>query len=418
MESSVIHLIHQDRWDLLLRSLLHNKRLCLSLFRQDRLGRTPLHYACQKKGAPAEVVRLLLESARNWKDIWRLDTQGNTILHMAAACGNAEVTKVVLQQRSARYAWQLLSFVNHNQITPLRMAWYKHLVNDRMRLFGDVDDHEVMLSPTVQENIHLLHRARSVDDLLQDHYQDHPQQQQQAAADRLRDLWRKTHFICCTASSSHGSNCAAQGGGGSQGSNSGGKTSFPLHTLTAVGGDHKVQCPTVALWLATRLYPKELSHRNPRGDLPLHIAASVPHEWRSIPQQTLQLLPVGANQPVLALMADAFPRAARIPDRRGRWAIHLAINAGKSFDTGMKRLIQAAPESLETIDPVTKLYPFLQAASHDSRATLTTVFELLCAKPDLVRPRQDNNDNKKQDEKEETDDDCTVMAHRRKRQKL
>eukprot|EP00541_Cyclophora_tenuis_P018677 CAMPEP_0116578112 /NCGR_PEP_ID=MMETSP0397-20121206/21517_1 /TAXON_ID=216820 /ORGANISM="Cyclophora tenuis, Strain ECT3854" /LENGTH=136 /DNA_ID=CAMNT_0004107449 /DNA_START=73 /DNA_END=483 /DNA_ORIENTATION=- len=97
-------------------------------------------------------------------------------------------------------------------------------------------------------------------------------------------------------------------------------------------------------------------------------------------------LPAQANKPVLSIFAEMFPKAAHVTNREGRLALHLAIDCGKTFSTGILSLICAAPESLETMDPKTELYPFQQAATPDCKAPLTTVFELLRAKPELIDP--------------------------------
>ena len=119
------------------------------------------------------------------------------------------------------------------------------------------------------------------------------------------------------------------------------------------------------------------------------MAASMAMEW---PALTIEGM-TECNLPVLSLVTEAYPEAARFRDSQDRLPLHIAIEHGKTFRTGLKSLIQcyathgpherAPPSILEVRDVKTRLPPFLQAAASEV-APLETVFELLREGPELI----------------------------------
>ncbi|CAB9523599.1 expressed unknown protein [Seminavis robusta] len=84
---------------------------------------------------------------------------------------------------------------------------------------------------------------------------------------------------------------------------------------------------------------------------------------------------------VIQVLIEACPRAAAIPDQAGSLPIHLAIASGKCWDAGVKAIVQAYPDAVGIKDPVTKLYPFMAAASAND---LDTSLDLLRLRPDVL----------------------------------
>ena len=109
----------------------------------------------------------------------------------------------------------------------------------------------------------------------------------------------------------------------------------------------------------------------------------------------------------LLLLSDG-GRGAKAQDGEGRLPLHLALEAGHKFHrqardgsgdgmvkewvwyhTGVANLLDAYPQSIGIRDPKTGLYPFMTAAStfgspEDDVAGLSTVFELLLQRPDVI----------------------------------
>ncbi len=101
------------------------------------------------------------------------------------------------------------------------------------------------------------------------------------------------------------------------------------------------------------------------------------------------------------ILLDAYPRAASIPSGDGRLALHLAVEAGISWDEGLSKIFDSAPCSLRIRDPKTGLLPFLLAATsgagrppftHSRKEgektkdvdSVNTIFQLLRLGPDLI----------------------------------
>jgi hypothetical protein len=86
------------------------------------------------------------------------------------------------------------------------------------------------------------------------------------------------------------------------------------------------------------------------------------------------------------------PTAVTVADNSLRLPLHHALNVTKicckdrvvALEANIGKLLDAYPCSLERRDPVTGLYPFMQAAANPN-LSLDVVFDLLKASPTLVR---------------------------------
>lgn len=136
--------------------------------------------------------------------------------------------------------------------------------------------------------------------------------------------------------------------------------------------------------LAVRLYPEQLSKRDTNGNLPLHIAVSAPVEKQR--QQRYGRFQV---MDAVSVLLDTYPQAASVADRHGRLALHLALERGKrSWNSGIQKLVDAAPRALETRDVKTGLYPVQLAAMNqggDNVEALSTIYQLLLAFPPVTQ---------------------------------
>jgi hypothetical protein len=93
------------------------------------------------------------------------------------------------------------------------------------------------------------------------------------------------------------------------------------------------------------------------------------------------------NEPsVIDILLRVAPSAAKMPDPNGRLPLHSAIGSGKSYEQGVKGLADAHPEALLLPDEVTKLYPFMLAATAGGdKKNCSTIFELMRLTPELVK---------------------------------
>jgi hypothetical protein len=159
---------------------------------------------------------------------------------------------------------------------------------------------------------------------------------------------------------------------------------LPLHTATRCE-----MCPPLMYPLFLQVHKDETPKQDELGRTPLAVACLDPVGNRS----------VGALSKVHLLLA-AYPEAASVEDYFGRIPLHTALESGLRWEEGIDCLVSVSPQYLQLIDPVTRLPPFLLAATasrtsprtnegYESRICrnegetqyLSTVFSLLRADP-------------------------------------
>jgi hypothetical protein len=115
----------------------------------------------------------------------------------------------------------------------------------------------------------------------------------------------------------------------------------------------------------------------------LHIAASTLVEKQRIPRWGRCYA-----KEALVVLLDAYPQAACVANGNGRLALHVALENGRSWNSGIRKLVDAAPRALETRDVKTHFYPVQLAAmieEDDDLESLSTVYQLLLAFPPVLR---------------------------------
>jgi hypothetical protein len=149
-------------------------------------------------------------------------------------------------------------------------------------------------------------------------------------------------------------------------------------------------CPRSYFEHVLQQHLKQCVQADEKGLLPIHILLRRPV---SVYQQFC-----------LQLLLAAAPQAAAVRDPSGRLPLHIALattNSSEhgvcnSYNTadvpltwhkgGLRELTYAHPPALRVADPVSKLVPFLAAAtaSEYSKEHLSTTFELLLAAPEML----------------------------------
>jgi len=123
-----------------------------------------------------------------------------------------------------------------------------------------------------------------------------------------------------------------------------------------------LDCNPLLIQFAAALYPDQLRRRkNQQGQLPLHTAA------------------IKCSR-TIEVLVTLFPRAAFMPDVSGRLPLHLALANNLASWDRIKCLVYACPKSLQSEDPVTGLFPVLQAAASNT-VDLTTIYCLMAEGP-------------------------------------
>jgi len=319
----------------------------------------PLHITCSSQHASVEVVKVLLEGSPDGIQTKMRDVDGDTALHTACRCGAPmNVLNVLLDADPSAVDKR-----DFEGLTPLLRLW--------VRYFVTLGDDVIMAVQSSQDLVGMLGEA-----------------------------WEKTILLLRYAYSGRPSSSHKSG------------IFSPLHAAAAV------DCPRAVLQICKKLYPELLNTMDEDGRIPLHIAINAPiykvHDL-SVDGYNYELLDdlaardevdsddtengtfhrslsteiedeyANCTEPsvIETLLQDSLD-TVRIKTRHGRLTLNLAIVAGKSWNEGVKILLRAYPDALSLPDPQTLLYPFMLAAAENLN-TLTTVFELLKANPELAR---------------------------------
>lgn len=162
-----------------------------------------------------------------------------------------------------------------------------------------------------------------------------------------------------------------------------------VHAASAVPSTHSF------LNASIQLHPWQITTRDTKGNLPLHLACKVlrPHGinhgfyWmkKDIAYDLLffRLVPEDrARDNPITILTEAYSKGASTLDDEGNLPLHSAIVSGKGMVDGIHSLIQAAPMALATRNTTDRLFPFMLAAMSDD---LSLTLDLLLANPMMVQ---------------------------------
>jgi hypothetical protein len=113
-------------------------------------------------------------------------------------------------------------------------------------------------------------------------------------------------------------------------------------------------------------------HADANGNYPLHLV---------VQRRPFRVKDVDVIQELL----QAFPEAAGKRNGDGDLPIHIAIRDRMAWEEGLGEIANANTDILGIPDHQTNLYPFLLAASLGGRVAVNTTYQLLLAKPHLVK---------------------------------
>jgi hypothetical protein len=143
-------------------------------------------------------------------------------------------------------------------------------------------------------------------------------------------------------------------------------TDYILHGLV------HLRAPLNTMKVALKRNPKWASYADRDGNYPLHhVVIRRPFRVKDID--------------LIAELIRAFPEAAGKRNSEGHTPIFIAIRDRMVWGEGLEEIVKANTDVLATNDQETGLYPFLLAASLGGRVAVNTTYQLLCAKPYLVK---------------------------------
>ena len=372
----VFELIARKKWDEIRRLLSLFKRCTrfgveiknmfnLSIFNGDRLNY--FHFACASSDVPQDVIESMINISHY--SLIKLSGSLSLPIHYACATGSYETLTIILNQlarkqqigeRVSSIKFQL-SHLDLHEYSPIERVWLHHLmipIDTNQKVNVDCDG-------IVIANLRKLTQISSTNDL----------------KGNIKSLWKKTTLILFAFDSNMNPSNLCDG-----------KDWNIIHKISKSGGANGCWCPSIVLWLALKMFPYQTKWKDERGDLPLHILlknAPLKILWLT-KRSLIRKVSTDIYSSAIRMLLQAYPRASFVKDSSGRLPLHLAIQNGIAWCDGIELLLEKHPDSISSIDPVTKLYPFMLAASLIDRKrdsyneSIDSIFRLLQANPSLV----------------------------------
>lgn len=343
---------------------------------RDYLGDTPLHNLCgHMRSACPHLVQLILSSASDFSvtsetiewarrapKLYDLltakNTHGCTALHFIGE-GSApwDISKTVIDacrnievRRDAKVHPMLVK--DDDGDTPLHFACSAGM--DPIFLEHFLDDKASVVHKTNNDG------RLPVDDLIVWFVDENDSDSEgdstvplleRATAEMLTSLWQRIEVLLHMAVD-----------GSRRNGLSGTRDFRPLHAAASVQN-----FPSIALRLACKLFPDELSTRDDTGLTALHVASSQRNclafadPDAEMYQELVRWKPDCEEETMITFLSSLHPAAAQCFTCEGRLPLHLAIENGKSI-TDIQHLLSLSPRSLETRDMKTRLLPFMLSA--------------------------------------------------------
>ncbi|KAL7575716.1 hypothetical protein ACA910_003050 [Epithemia clementina (nom. ined.)] len=159
---------------------------------------------------------------------------------------------------------------------------------------------------------------------------------------------------------------------------------------------------TSVIMNVVRLFPQGASHVDNSGCLPFHVLAMNAEVWDENVESVYnahraaiharsgasldQRLPIHmaaastfARESLISRLVRLHPRSVSVPDRQGKYALHLCCETGKDWDSGVSAIYEAHPRAIEEIEGNPRGWLALHMAAncqHSSPALIKKLAEL------------------------------------------
>ncbi|KAG7353655.1 ankyrin repeat domain protein [Nitzschia inconspicua] len=299
---------------------------------ENRFGATPLHLLCWSSQRSRRKVEILLERMQPKDLLIRNRIMGSTALH--SACGNnAELP--VLQAIVKKYPPVLLAKTFDQHSTALNAVWSSHL----QTIPGHMQIARILKGDTVEE----LHFDR---------------------------FWKKCTFLAMQ-SFKLSSACPKELPDNNDDTQDSALYNYVLHGLLDLKG------PLNMIKTAIKINPDWARHADADGNYPLHLIV----QRRPFRVKDVELI---------RELLQAYPEAVEKRNSDDDLPIQIAIRERMVWEEGLGEIANTNTEILGILDNHTKLYPFLLAASLGGRVAVNTTYQLLLAKPHLIKEAVEN----------------------------
>mmetsp|Transcript_8360 Transcript_8360/g.14690 ORF Transcript_8360/g.14690 Transcript_8360/m.14690 type:complete len:385 (-) Transcript_8360:272-1426(-) len=297
---------------------------------EQRYGATPLHILCWSSQRSRRKVEILLERMKPKDLMIRNRVLGSTALH--SACGNnAELP--VIQAIIRKYPPVVLAKTFDQSHTAMNALWHSHL----QTIPGHMQIARILKGDTINEQ-HFDRFWRKCKFLAMESFrlsQSCPKHLIDGDDEDVDDEQREMH-------------------------------NYVFHGLL------DLKAPLNALKTAIKLNPMWASYKDVDGNYPLHhVVMRRPFRVKDIE--------------IIRDLLHAYPDAACQRNKAGDLPIHIAIRDRMVWEEGLGCIANANTDVLGVPDQHTGLYPFLLAASLDGRVAVNTTYQLLLAKPYLLK---------------------------------
>ena len=351
-------------------------------------GCMPIHAALRNYGNRADLIQVLLTSNSPEKLLFMLHRNnfGDLPLHVACACGvSLPVLKLVLTRTVQAasplrmYENPVLWSTNHAGYTPIDLEWIRHIeagngflshvvfrpigVEGIPRPRGRYDDlYDKLLRQAVDQLItSKTERSRTT---------------HVATQDVFGLLLHRVFLIIRAAFHDSFSQSPFDLSGDI------------LHQASALFQPRGPSTPEAIMDLLLWQYPEQIDSRDHLNRTPLHHALSICES-----SELLERKSVAWERWVRKLIQKSSLKTIRAVDGRGRNVLHTVLGTRQDpseipscpqVGKIVLHLANLHPEAIHVRDPVTRLFPALQAASNDM-VPLDTVYWLLRRAPRLIQ---------------------------------
>lgn len=171
----------------------------------------------------------------------------------------------------------------------------------------------------------------------------------------------------------------------------GGETWSPIHSICTIE-----ECPCDLLKFALQMYGEEATKTNNEGNLPLHVLL---HNA----QKNATARQAKNAKTMVEHLVRISPTSVSCRTLKGELPLHIALRSCMTWNTGIQTLVEANTFTVEVRDPITRLFPFMQAAVGDLilrciddeeagksgfiLEQLNTIYGLLIISPGMANPK-------------------------------
>jgi len=335
--------IYRSEWDMVISRLLtHPKDAKLT----DQQNMTALHIVCKLSCPPLHLIDTIISTYP--EAVIKQDRTGCTPLHYASVSLSVDVVRRLLVENIS--AIGIKNFAGYTSLES--MYWYGPYCHDTNYEVKDAAERHINIT-TIAINTSFSHNQAPTDFMSQVDFS-------------LSKMWTVVNLLLKAEYHRSISDPLPNN-----------KVWRVVHACAGIRN-----CPSnLLLMFAIKLYPMQVFERDEDGNLPLHIAATIPVTSDDRGNENIRLL------------AAVYPGAARTTCHKGKLPLSLVLQSGYGWDKGIEDILRAYPAALTVKDEETNLFPFMAAAVSD--APLETIYKLLRANPEIGRfmvfQQEDNN---------------------------